>query len=55
MKENIYTQLDWLYSLFTTPGYMNMPEEQKEAAKQVIANSIEYIKFLNDNINSELS
>ena len=34
---------------------LNMPEEQKEAAKQVIANSIEYIKFLNDNINPELS
>ena len=55
MEGNIYDQLDWLYSLFNTSGYINMPEEQKEAAKQVIANSIEYIKFLNDNLNPELS
>lgn len=55
METDIYNQLDWLYSLFNTPGYMNMPEEQKKAAKQVIANSIEYIKFLNENINPELS
>lgn len=55
MKDKLINELDWLYSLFNTPGYMNMPEEQKEAAKQVIANSIEYIKFLNDNINPELS
>lgn len=43
MEGNIYTQLDWLYSLFNTPGYMNIPEEQKEAAKQVIEDSIKYI------------
>ncbi len=43
MKEDLLIQLDWLYSLFNTPGYMNMPEEQKEAAKQVIEDSIKYI------------
>lgn len=43
MKEQLINELDWLYSLFNTPGYMNMPEEQKDAAKKVIEDSIEYI------------